>query len=350
MRRDERRIEYMIREYIKNILNGEYLLKEDAYNAINQLLDDKVDEIQATVFLTALRIRKESEEEIIGFVKGLQEHCVNINTEFELLDTCGTGGDGLNTFNISTAAALVAASCGIYVAKHGNRAMSSACGSADVLEALGVKIELTPEESKRLLEKTGITFLFAPHYHPLMKKVATLRRRIGIPTIFNFLGPLINPFQLSYQVIGVSDVNLQETMANALQQLGRKRSMVIHACNGMDEISPIGLTRVFEINQSNINYYHINPYDFNISPFSLVQIKGSDAKQNARIVYKVLSGEKGPCLDVVLLNAAASIMVANKAKDMQEAFEIAKDAIESGKALKILRDMISYSKDRVVTC
>ncbi|QGU00093.1 Anthranilate phosphoribosyltransferase [Candidatus Syntrophocurvum alkaliphilum] len=340
----------MFRDYAKRIISGEHLLSDDAYKVAEQLLNNDVDAVEAAVFLIALRTRKESEDEIIGFVNGLKDRSIKLETDFELLDTCGTGGDGLNTFNISTAAALVTASCGVSVAKHGNRAISSACGSADVLEALGVKIDLTPDDSKRLLDKTGITFLFAPYYHPLLKKLAPLRKHIGVPTIFNFLGPLLNPFQLTYQVLGVSDVNLQETMAKALQKLGRKRSMVIHACNGMDEISPTGLTRVYECHGNKLKFYHIDPQKFKINSIQLKDIKGTNAKQNASIIYKLLSGEKGPCLDVVLLNAAASLMIANKAKSMTEAILIAQEAIDSGKALSTLRSVISYSRDQVVIC
>ncbi|MGE5421805.1 MAG: anthranilate phosphoribosyltransferase [Ignavibacteriales bacterium] len=340
----------MFETYLKQVVGGEALTSDQAYNAANMLLQDDISEVKAAAFLAALRTRRENEEELFGFVKALQEHAITIDTDLEVIDTCGTGGDGQGTFNISTAAALVVASCGVPVAKHGNRAVTSQVGSADVLESLGVKVDLKPDEAKRLLEKVGITFLFAPYYHPIMKQVGPLRRGMGVPTVFNFLGPLINPCRLTYQVMGVADGNIQETVARTMSKIGRKRAMVVHGHNGMDEISSAGLTRVYEVFGQDLVKYDMDPRQLGIVAPDRSNIQGADAATNARIIVRILDGELGSCRDVVVLNAAAALMTAGRVGTMQEGVMAAKEALSSGRTKATLKALVQYSRDGVMSC
>ncbi|MGE5396279.1 MAG: anthranilate phosphoribosyltransferase [Chitinophagales bacterium] len=340
----------MFEQFLHQVVGGGTLSAQEAYQVANMLLRDSISDVQASAFLTAMRVRRENEEELFGFVQALQEHTLTVKTDLELIDTCGTGGDGHSTFNISTATALVVAACGVPVAKHGNRAVTSRVGSADVLETLGVRIDLKPDEALSLLEKVGITFLFAPYYHPIMKQVSSLRKSMGIATIFNFLGPLINPFPLTYQVMGVADQNIQGTIARALAKLGRKRALVVHAANGMDEISPVGQTLVYDVNAQEINTYYINPLDYGITPGPLDQIHGANTEVNARIIMQVLEGQPGACREAVLLNSAAALVTAGKTAGIADGLALAGENIDSGKALNTLRNMISYSRDGVTLC
>ena len=331
-------------------MEGEYLDLEEAYLTARMLLHENIPEVKAAAFLSALRTRKETADELSGFVQALYEEAVTIDSDEELIDTCGTGGDGLGTFNISTAAALVVASCGIPVAKHGNRAVTGSVGSADVLEALGVNIQLNPDEARQMLDKVGITFLFAPHYHPILKQMGPLRRGMGVATIFNFLGPLLNPCSLAYQVMGIADAGLQEAIGQTLLQLGRKRALVVCAQNGMDEISPVGTTRVFDVGLKQQQIYNINPTLLGVAPFGLEAIRGGDKESNARIIDQVLQGTPGPHRQVVILNAAAALVAAERSSDLEEGMMMAAEAIDSGKSRAILQAMISYSRDKVIPC
>lgn len=340
----------MFDRYLKSVVGGEALDASQAYQTARMLLHEDVPDVQAAAFLSALRTRKESPEELGGFVQALYEEAITIETDQELIDTCGTGGDGLGTFNISTAAALVVASCGVAVAKHGNRAATSKVGSADVLEALGVNIEMTPDQARELLNRVGISFFFAPYYHPILKRVGSLRRQIGIATIFNFLGPLLNPCRLSYQVMGIADADLQEAIARTLIQLGRKRALVVHAHNGMDEISPVGLTRVFEVRESVHSSYDINAQELGLPVCNLEALKGGDRETNARIVRRILEGTPGPHREAAILNAAAALQVAGRVDSLAEGMEMAAQAVDSGQTRKTLLAMISCSQDRVVPC
>lgn len=336
--------------YLKSVVGGEALDANQAYQTARMLLHEDVPEVQAAAFLSALRTRKESPEELAGFVQALYEEAITIETEQELIDTCGTGGDGLGTFNISTAAALVVASCGVAVAKHGNRAATGKVGSADVLEALGVNIEMTPDQARKLLDKVGISFFFAPYYHPILKRVGSLRRQIGIATIFNFLGPLLNPCRLSYQVMGIADAGLLEATAQTLMQLGRKRALVVHANNGMDEISPVGATRVFEMRDGVQSSYNIDAQELGLPLYNMDAIQGGDRETNARIVYRILEGTSGPYRDTTLLNAAAALLTAGRVTNLLEGMEMAAQAVDSGQTKKTLLAMISFSNDRLVPC
>ncbi len=338
----------MFDRYLKSVVGGESLSHEEAYTTACMLLHDNIPEVKAAAFLSALRTRKEKASELSGFVQALYEEAVTIDSDDELLDTCGTGGDGLGTFNISTAAALVVASCGVAVAKHGNRAVTGSVGSADVLEALGVNIELSPDEARHMLDEVGITFLFAPHYHPILKQVGPLRRALGVTTIFNFLGPLLNPCRLSYQVMGIFDPDLQEAIGLTLNRLGRKRALVVYGDNGMDEINPAGITRVYDVSQVESSSYELEPGALGLSSIPLENLRGGDRDTNARIVRRLVAGELGITRQAVLLNAAAALMAAGKVPGMLEGLEMAAQAIDSGKTAAILRNMISYSQDRIL--
>lgn len=340
----------MFDKYLKKVVGGEYLNIEEAHHSAQMLLHDHITDVKAAAFLSAMRTRKESAGELFGFVQALYEEAVTIDAGSELIDTCGTGGDGLNTFNISTATALVVASCGIPVAKHGNSAVTGKVGSADVLEALGVNIRLQPDQAHKLLENTGISFFFAPYYHPVMKEVGPLRRALGVATIFNFLGPLLNPCKPDYQVVGIYDRALQDTVAQTLLNLGRKRALVVHGENGMDEISPIGPTSIYEIHNGQINSYQLQASSLGISQFNLADIQGGDLDLNAQIVRKILEGAPGPQREAVILNSAAALMTAGKAEDMKEGMQFAAEAIDAGRAMATLQNMISYSRDGVIAC
>lgn len=340
----------MFDRYLKTVVGGEPLSQTEAYETARMLLHDNIPEVKAAALLSAMRTRKERASELSGFVQALYEEAVTVDTDVELLDTCGTGGDGLGTFNISTTAAIVVASCGVAVAKHGNRAMTSSVGSADVLEALGVNIELTPDEARRMLDKVGITFLFAQHYHPIMKAVGPLRRSIGVSTIFNFLGPLINPCKLSYQIMGIFDPDLQEAIGMTLTGLGRKRALVVYGDNGIDEINPSGITRVYDASFLGSRHYPLDPLELGLEIYPLESIKGGNRETNARIVERVLEGEIGPHRQAVLLNVAAGLMAAGKAGTIKEGLAMGAEAIDSGKSKATLRNMVSFSRDRVLAC
>lgn len=340
----------MFGQYLKNVLNGASLSSEEAYGTARMLLHDEVPPTQAAALLGALRTRKESYEELSGFVEALYEEAITIDCDMELIDTCGTGGDGLGTFNISTAAALIAASCGVPVAKHGNRASSGKVGSADVLEALGVNIQIEPDHARRMLEKVGMSFFFAPNYHPILKQVGSLRRELGVATIFNFLGPLLNPCPLTYQVLGLADPNLQEAVAKTLIHQGRKRAMVVHADNGMDEISPCSNTSVYDIEYGDIKAYTINPAQAGLKPVAPESIKGGDAATNARIIFSIAEGEQNPFRDAALINAAAALMTAGRAADLNEGVLLAAESIAAGRMKSVLLNMVSYSQDKVLAC
>ncbi len=340
----------MFEKYLKRVMEGDCLDIEEAYNAAKMLLHNNISEVKAAAFLSALRTRGEKAAELSGFVQALYEEALTVATDLEVIDTCGTGGDGLGTFNISTAAALVVASCGVPVAKHGNRAVTGKVGSADVLEALGVNIQLEPDEALHLLDKAGITFLFAPNYHPILKQVGKLRRELGVATIFNFLGPLLNPLKPSYQVMGIADPHLLEAVAETLVFLGRKRGLVVWAENGMDEISPVCTTRVCEAQEDVLTLYDINPEQLGIPSFSLDSIKGGDIHTNVAVVRDVLEGKPGPCRETVAVNAAATLVVAGRANNIREGIEMSYEAIDSGKAKTTLLNMIRYSRDKVVKC
>lgn len=340
----------MFDTYLKAVTRGELLDFSRAYEACRVMLKNGISEVKAAALLAGLRTRGESTEELQGFVQAIMEEALIKETPFESIDTCGTGGDGLGTFNISTVTALVVAAAGVPVAKHGNRAATGNVGSADVLEALGLSMDLSADKALMMLEKTGFTFLYAPYYHPIMKQVAPLRKELGVSTIFNFLGPLLNPFKPIYQIIGVSDGNLQVKMAEVLATMGAKRTMVIYAENGMDEISPIGVTRIVETSGREISSHSIDAQNLGIDSFAIDYIRGGSIENNCRIILDVLEGKPGAPRETVLLNSAAALVTAGRAEDYREGISIAAEAIDSGRAGKVLKQAISFSRDGVVLC
>lgn len=336
---------------IEKLLLKNHLREEEAYSCMQNILLGQVSPIQIAGFLTALRAKGESVDEIVGFIKAMRASMIKINPKDSLVaDTCGTGGDGKGTFNISTAAAFVVAGAGIPVAKHGNRSISSACGSADVLEALGIKIDCSKEQAEKCLNEIGITFLFAPLYHPAMKNVAPVRKELAIRTIFNILGPLINPASTNVQIIGVAKKELLSPIASVLQKLNQgKKScfMVIHN-SGHDEIILSGQGKGLEIKGGKINLKTLNSKNFGFMTVKTKDLRGGDAKENAEILKKILSGMEHPLKNVILANASLALFCADQIskkqyKNLKDAVSHAKLALEEGAALKKLEKLIEYS-------
>jgi anthranilate phosphoribosyltransferase len=334
----------MIKEAIKTLVDGKSLTTEQAEKVMQEIMDGEATPAQFGAFVTALRLKGESVDEIIGLAKTMRAKAVPVDIDEPLVDTCGTGGDAAGTFNISTAAAFVAAATGLKVAKHGNRAMSSNCGSADVLEALGVKIDHDAEGVRRCIKEVGIGFMFAVVFHPAMKYAAPPRREIGIRTVFNILGPLTNPAGAKAQVIGVADGTMAARIAQALQGLGCRHGLVVHGESGMDEVAVSGRSLIYELKDDKIENYYISPADFGLAEHSLERIKGGSAAENAEILRAVLVGEKGPRREVVLMNAAAALLAGDKAENLGKGFEMAEAAIDSGKAMAKLEQMIAFSQ------
>jgi anthranilate phosphoribosyltransferase len=337
----------VIREYIKKVSNGEHLTAEEAEEAMSLIMLGQATDAQTGAFLTALKIKNETPEEIAAFAKVMRRHSVKINPEVEgtLVDVCGTGGDSKNTFNVSTTSMFVVAAGGVPVAKHGNRCLTSHCGSADVLEALGARIDLPPERIERSIEEVGVGFMFAPAHHPAMKHVMPARKQIGIRTVFNILGPLTNPANANAQLMGVFDPELTEKIAEVFRQLGLERAMVVHGEPGLDEVSNLGRTRISELNDNAVKSYTITAEDFGVSRAKLSEISGGSPQENAVTLRNILSGrEKGPRRDIVLLNAAAGLIVGGKAKYFSDGIELAEGIVDSGKATKKLEEYVEHSK------
>lgn len=334
----------MFRELLEKVLAGIDLEESEAAAAMEEIMEGRVTNAQLGAMLTALRLKGETADEITGFARVMQRRATPIHSIHPvLLDTCGTGGDGVNTFNISTAAALVLAGAGAKVAKHGNRSVSSRCGSADVLEALGVKVDLGPQELAACLDRVGIAFLYAPSLHHGMKRVAAPRRELGFRTIFNILGPLTNPAGVKAQVIGVYDPQLVEVVASVLHQLGVQRGFVVHGSGGLDEVSPLGDTKICELRNGWIKSYTLSVEDFGMSPSGLADLSGGDPHYNAKIIIDVLRGEPGPKRDAVLINAALGLMAVDLAEDIAAGVKIAAESIDEGKAYAKLEELIHFS-------
>jgi anthranilate phosphoribosyltransferase len=334
----------MIREAINIIISGQSLTMEQAAAVMNEIMGGEATPAQFGAFVTALRLKGETVEEIAGMARVMRERAVPVAVSEPVVDTCGTGGDASGSFNISTAAAFVVAGAGLKVAKHGNRSMSSICGSADVMEALGVRIDLGAEQVQKCLEEVGIGFMFAPNFHPAMKYAAAPRREIGIRTVFNILGPLTNPAGAKAQVLGVAEGSLTMKMAQVLELLGCHHALVVHGEDGLDEITPGGRTTVCELKGGTINSYSLAPEDLGFQRADRESLKGGSAQDNAGLLRKVLEGEKGPRRDIVLMNAAAAIMAGDRAANLEQGIRIAAEAIDSGKALEKLEGMIGISQ------
>ena len=334
-----------ITEYIEPVLQGKDLAKEQAVSAMDAIFEGEVPEVQIAALLTALRMKGATAAEIAGFAQSLKDHAIKVRPQSDnLVDTCGTGGGAVKTFNISTAAALVAAGAGVKVAKHGNRGITSKCGSADVLEALGVKIDTSAEVVARCIDEAGIGFMFAPMFHPAMKYVQPVRKGLGFRTIFNMLGPLANPADAKSQVMGVADESLMETMAEALLLLGSRYAMVVHS-NGLDEIGTAARTRALIVKDGHVTEQMINGEDYGIFSCKIEDLKGFDAAGNAQTIRGILSGKvKGCKKDIVVLNAAAAIIAGDMAATFGLATDMARDSIDSGNAAKCLEKLVRISR------
>lgn len=335
-----------IQEAIAKVIEGADLSRGEMTDAMNQIMSGEATDAQIGAFLIALRVKGESVDEIAGAASVMREKATPIATRHDVIvDTCGTGGDHSGTFNISTAAAFVAAGAGLCVAKHGNRAATSQCGSADVLGALGVNIEASPETVSRCLDDVGIGFLFAISLHGAMKYAIGPRREIGARTIFNALGPLSNPAGATRQVVGVYSPALTETLAGVLGTLGAERAFVVHGSDGLDEMTLTGPTRVSELKNGSVSTYDVLPGDFGLMQAPADALKGGDADYNAEITRSILNGEEGPRRDIVLLNAAAAIVAGDKARDLNEGVQVAAEVIDSGKALEKLEGLVAASRE-----
>ena len=339
----------MIKEAIVKIVNKQDLTYEEAYAVMNEIMSGETTPTQNAAFLAALSTksaRAETTDEIAGCAAAMRAHATKVETGMEVFEIVGTGGDNAGSFNISTTSALVAAAGGMKVAKHGNRAASSLCGTADCLEALGVNINQSPERCLRLLREAGLCFFFAQKYHTSMKYVGSIRKELGFRTVFNILGPLTNPATPSMQLLGVYDDYLVEPLAQVLINLGVKRGMVAYGLDKLDEISMSAPTRICEIKDGWFKAYSIKPEDFGFQPCAKDELKGGTPRENAAILREILEGRPGPKRDAVLLNAGASLYIGGKAESMKEGVELAAELIDSGKALKTLERFIEISRKK----
>src|SRR5713101_5360914 len=347
------------------------LSREEAREVMSEVLSGKCTDAQIAALLVALHMKGETVEEIVGFAEAIRAAAASLRftslagekdsetvvldvsgtgrdalVDSSLVDTSGTGGDASGTFNISTATAFVTAGAGVRVAKHGNRSISSKCGSADVMEALGVKIQLSPDRAVQCLHEVGICFLYAPDLHPAMKQVQTVRRELRMRTMFNLLGPLTNPARASGQVVGVYSIDLVEKLAEALSMLGLRRALVVHGLDGLDEITITGPTRVAEVREGIVRTYEVTPEEFGLTRATLNDIAGGDAAANAGIIREILGGNKSPKRDVVLLNDAAALVAAGRADHVAEALPLAAQSIDSGAAAEKLEAMVRFTNAR----
>jgi len=327
----------MIKEAISKLIDKTDLTREEAKQVMEEIMTGQASEAQISAYLVAMRIKGETIDEITGSAEIMRQHAVKISSKnTNLLDTCGTGGDRSYTFNISTLSAIVAAGAGAVVAKHGNRAVSSMCGSADLLKEMGVNIEARPEVLQKCLNQIGIAFLFAPLLHESMKYAAPVRREIGVRTIFNILGPMTNPAGARHHLLGVFKPDLTEPMAKALAKLGSKHVLVVAGKDGLDEITTTAETIISELKNGSVRTYKVKPSDFGIKKTRPADLKGRDVVFNTKLAYDLLKGKKGPQRDIVILNAGAAIYAADIAKNIKAGVKMAKESIDSGKAMQKL--------------
>jgi len=345
----------LITDALKRLIDRGNLTMSEAEAVLEQIMTGQCTDTQIASFLTALRMKGETVEEVTGFARVMRNRATVVAPQSvvradltgtgreALIDTCGTGGDVSGSFNVSTATALVVAGAGVRVAKHGNRSASSQCGSADVMEALGVRIDLTPRQIADCIDRVGIGFLHAPHLHASMKHVARARKEMGIRTIFNMLGPLTNPAGAGAQLIGVYAAHLTLLFAEVLRGLGTTRAVIVHGTDGMDEITITGETLVTELRSGEIHSYSVKPEDFGMSRAGIADIRGGDAEQNAGIIREILEGVAGPRRDIVVLNAAAALMASSRAKDLHEGVTMARSVIDDQRAKMKLRQLIEFT-------
>ena len=334
-----------VQQALAELLDGHDLSRDDARDVMNEIMGGEATPAQIGGFLVALRLKGETPDEIAGCAEAMREHVLAVRpTRDDLVDTAGTGGDGAGTINISTAAALVAAAAGAGVAKHGNRAVSSASGSADVLEALGFRLELPPARIERSIDELGFGFLFAPTHHPAMRHAAPVRRELAARTVFNVLGPLTNPAGARAQVVGVYEPTLVRTIAEVLAQLGARRAFVVHGAGGIDELSPAGPNLVCEVVKGDVREREIDPLELGVPRCDPDELRGGSPEENAAAIRAVFEGENGGRRSAVLLNAAGAIAAAGHAHDLREGLGLAKDALDSGAAATRLEELIRFSQ------
>lgn len=330
-----------MKEILQKCIEGRTLSESEAESVMKDIMEGKVSDSQIASLITILRFRGETVDEMAGFAKAMKEHMTQLSGFEHAIDTCGTGGDGASTFNISTASAILASSLGVKVAKHGNRAVSSKSGSADVLEYLHIPIQTTPEEAKRALEETNMSFLFAPLYHSSMKHVAKARQEVGFRTIFNFLGPLANPANAKRQVIGVSSLNHAEKMAETLKRFGSEHVLFVTSEDGLDEISISAETNIIELKDGTIAKYKISPEQFGFERGRLADVQVSNVQESAKMIEEVLQNKRQDSVkNIVVLNSAAALYIAGKAEDLQKGVEMAAKAIEEGTAYRQLKRLM----------
>lgn len=334
-----------LKPYIQKVVARTNLTQEETAIAFAIIMQGEATQAQIGAFLVALRFKGETADEVTGTVTAMRDKVARVEHDFEVvLDTCGTGGDGAGTFNISTAVAFVCAGAGIRVAKHGNRAVSSRSGSADVLEALGVRIDLELEQVTECLKEVGLAFLFAQSHHPAMKHLAGARKELGVRTLMNLVGPLTNPAGATHQLIGIYEKGPMHTVASVLGRLGAKHALVVHGEDGLDEISPCGTTFVTEYKDGFVGTHTTHPENFDLAPIRIEEIAGGDAGENAAILERILGGETGPHRNTVLINAAYGLYAADAVKDPQDGFVLATQSIDSGKASEVLGRLIAFTR------
>ncbi|MHC1724635.1 MAG: anthranilate phosphoribosyltransferase [Syntrophobacteraceae bacterium] len=337
----------MMREYLNRLIRREDLSEEEMSGLIGEIMSGNATDVQTGAFMAALATKGETYSELAGAARAMRRKAAKIQTNADVVvDTCGTGGDGLHTFNISTTAAFVVAGCGVTVAKHGNRSVSSKCGSADLLEALGVNLEVGPEIVEEAVREIGIGFLFAPLFHGAMRHAAKARKELGVRSIFNMLGPLTNPAGANCQLIGVYAPALTEMFARALQLLGARRSFVVHGHDGLDEISVCAPTRVSELNDGLIRTYDLSPDQLLGRTADPRDMTGGGPAENAEITRKILSGEKGPKRDVVVVNAGAALMTAGMAVSIGDGMKLAEDSIDQRRAMQKLEALVRFTNEQ----
>jgi len=335
-----------IKEAIARLLENQDLTEAEAESVMEQIMTGQTTPAQIGGFLVALRLKGETVEEVTGFARAMRRNAISVcPCQPLLVDTCGTGGDGAHTFNISTAAAFVAAGAGLSVAKHGNRSVSSKCGSADVLETLGVRLDLSPDKVAACIDEVGIGFLFAPRLHPAMKHAIGPRREMGVRTVFNILGPLTNPAGAQAQVLGVYDGTLTEMMAQVLGSLGSRAAFVVHGADGLDELSTTGPNQVSQLQDGYVKTFALDPLDLGLPRATLADLAGGEAEQNGAITRAILDGEPGPKRDVVLLNTSAALVAGGVADDLTEGLGLAAQSIDSGAARARLDALVAFTNN-----
>lgn len=336
----------MFKELIEKLGSREDLTTDEAAAAMGAIMRGEAAPAQIAGLLIGLSMKGERPSELVGFARTMRAEAVPLSSPAgEVFDTCGTGGDRSGSFNISTAAAVVLAACGVRVAKHGNRSVSSKCGSADVLETLGVNVSATPAVVERCLHDVGVAFFFAPTFHPAMRHAGQARRDLGVRTAFNLLGPLTNPASPSRQIVGVPRPDLTELLARALLLLGAERAWVVHGADGLDELSTTGYTKISECRGGAVQTFYVHPSEYGLPKASLDALRGGDAPMNAAIVRKVLDGEVGPARDVVLLNAGAALFIAGRVGSVRDGIGQAAEAIDSGRAKSLLHQLAAVSHE-----